>query len=111
MDSTQVEKMRRTEQVLRDARVVAAGTLKLKDIYGSSYFGSGGGYGRVDAYDLAGWRAGKRIKKSIATEDRDNGFVSGPAFATIEPNTVLICKGGDNIGDEGRYQEEIYICE
>jgi len=101
----------RTEQVLKDAQVVEAGTLKLKHIYGSSYFGSGGGYGSVNAYDLAAWREGKRVKKEVATQNGDNGFMSGPNEATIESGTILICKGGDAIGREGRSWEEIYICE
>src|SRR3989338_3878889 len=107
-----VKKMRfdhRTEQVLKDAQVVEAGTLKLKHIYGSSYFGSGGGYGSVNAYDLAVWREGKRVKKEVATQNGDNGFMSGPNEATIESGTILICKGGDAIGREGRSWEEIYI--
>lgn len=109
-----VEKTRfdhRTEQVLKDATVVSPGTIKLRHIYGSSYFGSGGGYGSVNAYDLAAWREGKRVKKEVATKDGDNGFMSGPNEATIESGTILICKGGDAIGREGRSWEEIYICE
>lgn len=109
-----VEKMRfnyRTEQVLKNGTVVPAGIIRLKHIYGSSYFGSGGGYGSVNAFDLAAWREGRRVKKEVATKNGDNGFVSGPNEATIEPNTVLICKDGDAIGHEGRSWEEIYICE
>lgn len=109
-----VEKVRfdhRTEQVLRDGKVVPAGVVHLKNIYGSSYFGSGGGYGSVNAFDLAEWKNGKRVKKELATQDGDNGFMSGPDKITIEPNTVVICKGGDAIGREGRSWEETYICE
>jgi len=109
-----VEKIRfddRTEQVLKDGAVVAPGVIKLRHIYGSSHFGSGGGYGSVNAYDLAEWREGKRVKKEVSTKDGDNGFMSGPNEATIESGTILICKGGDAIGREGRSWEEIYICE
>lgn len=110
-----VKKMRfdhRTEQVLATGIVVDAGQIKFKHgPYGSSYFGSGGGYGTVVAFDLAAWRKGERVKKELSTEEGDNGFVSGPKGAEIEPNTIIICKGGDAIGDEGRSWEEIYICE
>lgn len=110
-----VEKMRfdhRTEQVLEKGKIVQAGTIHLKHgPYGASYFGSGGGYGSVNAYDLAAWREGKRVKKEVATKDSDDGFTSGPNEVTIESGTVLICKGGDAIGDTGRSWEEIYICE
>ncbi len=109
-----VEKVRfdhRTEQVLRDGKVVPAGVIHLKHIYGSSYFGSGGGYGSVNAFDLAEWKNGKRVKKELSTQDGDNGFMSGPNEIMIEPNTVVICKGGDAIGREGRSWEETYICE
>lgn len=101
----------RTEQVLKDGRAVSPGVIHLKHIYGSSYFGSGGGYGSVGAFDLEAWKQGKRVKKEIATKDGDNGFSSGPNEITIESNTIVICKGGDAIGDKGRSWEEIYICE
>ncbi|MCR4314060.1 MAG: hypothetical protein NUV84_02335 [Candidatus Uhrbacteria bacterium] len=104
----------RTEQVLKKGKVVAPGVIKLEHIYGSSYSGSGGGYGFVNAYDLAEWREGKRVKKEVLTRDGDNGFVSGPSEATLESGTILICKGANDTGRHGRKEhswEEIYICE
>jgi hypothetical protein len=110
----QVKKMRfdrRTEQVLEQGKVVPAGKIQFRHIYGSSHFGSGGGYGSVNAFELSAWKKGERVKKEVSTEDGDNGFMSGPVAASIEPDTIIIAKGGDCIGREGRSWEEIYICE
>lgn len=70
----------------------------LRHIYGASYFGSGGAYGRV------------RCDANCRTEGwRDNGFVSGPErVVVIDPTKParFIASGGDCIGREGREWSE-----
>lgn len=74
---------------------------KLQKIYGSSYFGSGGGFGRVHLFNAA------------ATGESDNGFVSGfgpdTVFTVPEPNSgsLIVAVGGDSING-GRYWTEIF---
>lgn len=102
---------RRIAEVLKEGTIVPAGKVNFRHgPYGPSYFGSGGGYGSVKAYELSSWRNSVVKKKNISTESGDNGFMAGPVAAYIEPNTIIIAKGGDSIGD-GRSWEEIYICE
>lgn len=110
-----VKKLRfeqRTIYVLENGEKVEEGVVNLKHgPYGSSYFGSGGGYGSVKGFDLTSWKNGERTEKELETESGDNGFVSGPVKVKVERGTIVICKGGDAIGREGRSWEEIYICE
>ena len=44
------------ENTLKRAVKVNEGEIELKDIYGSSHFGSGGSYGNVSAYKLSDWK-------------------------------------------------------
>lgn len=71
---------------------------KLYHVYGRSYFGSGGCYGRV-----------KCCPNCQTVGSRDNGFVSGPDGVEVidcsKPATFT-ARGGDSVGDEGRSWEE-----
>lgn len=80
-------------------------------ICGSSYFGSGGGYGSVRCYDLDAMRQGRYIKVDVElqTLDKDNGFVRGPIAATTPVGrVVVVASGGDCIG-EGRYHRSVFV--
>lgn len=102
----------RTEYVLNQGEIVTPGFIEFKyGPYGDTHFGSGTTDGSVIAYDLKEWREGKRVKKIVVTKDGDNGFVSGPVGATIDSNTILICKSRDFTDDQVITREEIYICE
>lgn len=62
---------------------------ELQNIYGSSYFGSAGGWGVVRGIGVR------------CVGERDNGFVSGPrAIIPADPTKpgAFRAKGGDNIG-------------
>ncbi len=97
-------------RTLSNATAVQEGWIQLRDIYGGSYFGSGGGYGSVRAYDLDDWRKGIRTELPLETKAGDNGFVSGPNAVDIKPGMIVIARGGDSIG-EGRSWTETYRCE
>lgn len=76
-------------------------TIKFKNIYGNSYFGSGGGFGRVEKssfnYTVAGYG--------------DNGFVYGPqVFTPADPDSdaFVSAVGGDDIGNGRKWSECAY---
>jgi hypothetical protein len=76
----------------------AAGVVRLGHIYGWSYFGSGGAYGRTAAIN------------AVVCEHGDNGFVAGPvAYRVVDRTQVaeVWAAGGDCIG-EGREWREAY---
>jgi len=89
---------------------VKAGPVEFQHLYGHSYFGSGGASGSVRAYVLADWREGVRTPKALTSTHDDNGFVAGPKACTIEPDTIVVCNGGDCIGN-GRTWQEVFLCE
>ncbi|GIV82167.1 MAG: hypothetical protein KatS3mg051_1521 [Anaerolineae bacterium] len=74
---------------------------KLQKIYGSSYFGSGGGFGRV------------HLINATATGESDNGFVAGFGPDTVftvpdsRRSSLIVATGGDSING-GRYWTEIF---
>ncbi len=105
-------KVMRMSKVLDDAtKIGQPGKIKLGRIYGGSYFGSGGGYGSVRAYQLSDWKKGVKTKLILKTEGTmDNGFGSGPKTVLIEPDMLVIALGGDSIG-QGREWSEMYYCE
>ncbi len=66
----------------------------LQHIYGSSYFGSGQGHGRVVTDD-----------NCVTVGTRDNGFGRGPKAVLVKDITkpaTFTAKGGDEIGENGR---------
>ena len=93
-----------------NVRIMSPGSVTLDHTYGSSYFGSGGAYGNVKAYDLKDYVNGSAIKKEIKTKDWKDGFVEGVKWVEVEPNTIVICECGDSING-GRKWGEVYICE
>lgn len=102
---------RTTEEILDMATKAEPGDITLRDIYGYSYFGSGGGWGYVRAFDLKEWKLGRKVEKEVQVREYgDNGFISGPAVVTIGHNTLLLCRGGDCING-GRSWGETYLCE
>ncbi len=73
--------------------------IKFNNIYGGSYFGSGGGYGGI-----------QNIKNAEVFGVKDNGFMSGPAGARVlDPSkpAKVVARGGDCIND-GRTWTETY---
>lgn len=102
---------RRTREVLQKGERVEPGNIKfVHGPYGSSHFGSGGGWGHVHAYELSAWEQGQRVEKAVELRFDDDGFTRGPVGATIPRDTIIIARGGDMIGDHGRFFEEIFIC-
>ncbi len=101
-----------TEKTLQSGEVVEPGVVKLGHIYGESYSGGGCAYGKVTAYDLSEWLDDKWVEKEIVTKCDDNGFIIGINEIMIEPNTIVLCQGGDStIGRDGRYWNETYVCK
>jgi hypothetical protein len=77
---------------------LAACRLLLQEIYGPSYFGSGGGWGHVRC------RYNCRIGGNA-----DNGFMGGPQWVeVIDPTqpALFVAMGGDTIGRDGRHWAE-----
>lgn len=101
----------RMDQILEQAVKVESGWKDLGSIYGRSYFGSGGGYGSVNAYNLTDWRNHIKTPVEIGIENGDNGFVYGPNRVNIPPDTLIVARGGDAIGRDGRTWKETYYCE
>lgn len=78
------------------AELDKAGIVRLKHIYGPSYFGSGGGYGRA-----AGLNA-------VVLEHGDNGFMAGPSTFQVVDRSLpaeVWAQGGDSIGEGRRWRE------
>ncbi len=72
--------------------------VQLRKMYGSSYFGSGGAYGKVV------------LVNAKVTSQKDNGFIRGPdEIEVVDPElpASVVAKGGDCIG-EGRTWGETY---
>lgn len=69
----------------------------LAHIYGASYFGSGGGFGRVQCCENC--RPGG---------NKDNGFMSGPEWVEVIDHgkpASFVARGGDCIGSVRRWSE------
>ena len=92
-----------------EAQVVPAGWRQLKGIYGASHFGSGGGYGSVEAYVLKDWLKGVKTPARLEANSANDGFTSGPNAVNIQEGTIVLARGGDGIG-QGRSWHEIYVC-
>lgn len=98
----------RIAEILHKMEEVTSDTVGLGHIYGGSYFGSGGAWGGVRTYDLAALREGQFVEvETLPVEHGDNGFVSGVTAVKIKPGTVVVARGGDNVGYEGRKWESI----
>ncbi len=117
----QVRFNHRTQYVLEHRNKVGAGEIELREgDHGDAdtYF-RGGSFYKLHAYDLNKWRSGQRVEKAITIgkvqetpENIRTGYTHvGPVKATIEPNTVLIGRGGSFVGDRATRWEDIYICE
>jgi len=102
-----------TKYILQNGQIVQSGKVNLQRIYCGSWEGSKGPstYGFVNAYDLAEWRKGNRVEKRIDKEIGYQGSLFGINKITIEPNTVVLCTGGECIDIDGKKWKEIYICE
>ncbi len=106
-----LEKQFEIDVCLKMGKKVSAGLIGLNNLYGGQSFGSGGAYGSVKAYDLEALRRGEKVEKKISRKSyADDGFCSGVSSVYIEPNTIIVAKGGDCIG-EGREWMEVYYCE
>ncbi len=108
--ASQIKKQFDIEFYLKLGKEVSAGLIGFKHIYGGQSFGSGGAFGSVKAYDLEAFRRGEMINKEIETKEGNNQFIAGVYAVIIEPNTIIVAKGGDCIG-EGREWMEVYYCE
>lgn len=106
----ELKRQGRIAQILRRMKTVESEEIGLGHIYGASYFGSGGAWGSVHSYDLAALHEGRFVEvPTVVISSGDNGFVSGISAVKIAPGTVVIAKGGDCVGYEGRSWEEIYV--
>jgi len=73
--------------------------------YGPSYFGSGGGWGGVEARKPDG-----SPEPNVVWALGDNGFVSGPVGVVSAPQgTKIVAVGGDYINEGRRWREEYTI--
>jgi hypothetical protein len=78
------------------AEIRACPTMRLRHIYGSSHFGSGGAYGSISG-------------TNIRVGDGDNGFVRGGSCVTVIDVTMpaaFVATGGDFVDEDGRTWEE-----